>query len=78
MKAYLKENVTGEKTVSLVKRATEIIRKHGKYVGIACGSTKETLDFWSEFDFNIIFAFGDFNYIFDYAKQTLNILKSKG
>jgi hypothetical protein len=71
-------NVTGEKTVSLIKKATEIVKKSGKYIGIACGSTKETLDFWSQFDFDITFAFGDFNYIYDYAKQTLNILNSKG
>ena len=69
-------NVFGEKTISQIERAIEILRKHGKRIGVACGYDRETLQFWSKFGFDTIFAGGDWNFIFDQAKSTLALMKS--
>ena len=69
-------NVFGEATVSQMKRAIEILRKSGKYVGIACGSDEKTLEFWSEFGFDMIFAGADWNFVYSQGKATLEAIKS--
>ena len=69
-------NVFGDKTVSQMKRATEIARKHGKKVGVACGASRATLEFWSQFGFDIVFAGGDWNFIYDKASETLDLMRN--
>ena len=68
-------NVFGNKTVNEMKRATDILRKYGKKVGIACGYSPECLKFWSQFDFDIVFAGADWNFLYDKAKSTLDVMK---
>ena len=68
-------NVFGDATVNEVKRAVEIIKRHGKYTGIACGYDKATLEFWSQFDFDMVFAGADWNFIFNEAKSALSVIK---
>lgn len=68
-------NVFGDKTVNEMKRATEILRKYNKKVGIACGYSPECLRFWSQFDFDIVFAGADWNFLYDKANSTLDVMK---
>ncbi len=68
-------DVFGENTVNEINRAMKIIKENGKYVGLAGGMDEATVKFWSQFDFDMIFAGGDWNYIFDASKKTLGYLK---
>ena len=58
-------NVFGDATISQIKRAIEIIKKHGKIVGLAGGMDEETLKFWSQFGFDMIFAGADWCFVCD-------------
>lgn len=69
-------NVFGKTTVSQMKRAIEILRKNKKYIGIACGSDETTLEFWSEFGFDMIFAGADWNFLCSQGKSVLEAIKS--
>ena len=69
-------NVYGDKTVTEIKRAIEILRRHGKWVGMACGNSPETVKFWARFGMDMIFAGGDWNIIYSGAEETLKTLKS--
>lgn len=68
-------NVFGDKTVNEIKRAVEILKKYEKRVGVACGYSRNTLEFWSNFGFDTVFAGGDWNFIYDMAKSTLALMK---
>lgn len=69
-------NVYGDKTVGEIKRAIEILKRHNKRIGVACGYGRETLEFWSKFGFDTVFAGGDWNFIYDQARSTLDLMKS--
>ena len=68
-------NVFGDNTVNEIKRAVDILRKYDKKTGIACGYSPECLSFWSQFDFDIVFAGADWNFLYDKAKSTLDVMK---
>lgn len=69
-------NVFGDETVAQIRRALEIIRRHDKLAGVACGYAPQTLQFWSQFDFDLVFAGGDWNFLFDQAKNVLNLIEN--
>ena len=68
-------NVFGERTEREIARATEIIKRHGKLVGVATGQDRATLEYFKRFDFDMIFAGADWTYIYECAERTLGILK---
>lgn len=68
-------NVFGETTMSKIKEATCILKKYNKCVGIAIGMSEEAISFWSELDFDIVFAGADWNFVYNQGKETLNTLK---
>jgi 2-keto-3-deoxy-L-rhamnonate aldolase RhmA len=68
-------NVFGEKTKKEIKRATEIIKRHGKLCGVAIGQDRQTLEYFSRFGFDMIFAGADWTYIFDCAEKTRRLLE---
>ena len=63
------------RTVEQMKRAVEILRRHGKYFGIAGGMDRQTIAFWSQFEPDMMFAGADWNYIYAHGVQTLELLK---
>lgn len=69
-------NVFAEPTVNQVKRAIEIIRKSGKLVGIACGFDPEELKLWHSLGLDMIFSGGDWTFLYNRARATLNMLNS--
>ena len=69
-------DVFGERTVSEIKKAIAILRESGKCVGIACGFAQDAVKFWSELGMDMIFAGGDWTFLYDRAKATLGLLNS--
>ena len=64
-------NVRGEKTVCEMKRAIEILKQHGKRVGVACGFAPDEMRFWTAFGLDMLFAGGDWSFLFAQAQSTL-------
>ena len=62
-------------TVSEIKRAIAILRRHGKHVGIACGAGKAALSFWMELGMDMVFAGADWNFVFESGKETLATIR---
>lgn len=68
-------NVFDTATITLIERAIKILRDNGKFIGLAGGMDDKTIEFWSKFDLDIIFAGGDWNFVFDAGKETLKRLE---
>lgn len=68
-------NVFGDTTVSQIKRAMKILKKHGKIIGLAGGMDEKTLEFWSQFDFDMFFAGADWCFVCEKGRETLENLK---
>ena len=64
-------NVYDEKTVSWIRRAINLLKSNGKYIGLSGGMDEETIAFWKKMDIDILFAGADWNYICSAARQTL-------
>ena len=67
-------NVFGEKTVQAIRRAAEIIKRHGKRIGLACGSRPEEIEFWKAIGLDMLFAGGDWSFLSAKASEVLNLL----
>ena len=68
-------NVFGEKTMTQMRRANDILKKNGRYVGLAGGDAPEVIKAWAEFDFDMMFAGSDWCYVYEKGKETLENLK---
>ena len=68
-------NVSGEKTTEQMKRAVEILRKHGKYIGLAGGHSPEDIKRWTAFGLDMLFAGADWTYVYDKGRETLSCIK---
>ena len=69
-------NVFGDKTMEQIRRALKIVKENGKYVGLATGDLRpETLRFWSELGIDMMTVGADWNFVFDAAKNTRNLLQ---
>ena len=58
-------------TMDQIHRAIEIVRRHGKWLGLAGGSDEQTLKLWSALDLDMLFAGGDWNFLYAEGKSTL-------
>ena len=67
-------NVFGEKTVSEIRRAVEILKKNNKKVGLACGSRPEEREFWKSLGLDMIFSGGDWSFLYAKATEVLKLL----
>ena len=68
-------NVFGEKTLSEIKRAIEILKKHNKCIGLAGGMGERDIKAWSEFELDMIFAGADWCFVYNKGKETLETMK---
>ena len=68
-------NVFGEKTVNEIKRAIDILKKNNKLSGLACGAKEAEIEFWLDFGMDMLFAGGDWSFLYAKAEETLNLLK---
>ncbi|MBQ9083697.1 MAG: aldolase [Clostridia bacterium] len=67
-------NVFGETTMTAIRRAIEIARRHGKCVGLAGGFDEATIRTWSELGLDLLFAGADWNFVYSQGKQVLDTL----
>ena len=67
-------NVFGERTVSEIRRAVEILRRHGKKIGLACGSRPEEIEFWKALSLDMLFSGGDWSFLYAKATEVRNLL----
>lgn len=69
-------NVFGDTTVSKMKEAIELLKKNGKYFGIAGGMNEADIKFWSKLSPDMIFAGADWCFVYNQAKETLEKMKT--
>ncbi len=69
-------NVFGEKTFSKIKYATDVLKKHGKYVGLAGGMSQTDIKTWSKLDLDMLFAGADWCFVYNQGKETLERMKN--
>ncbi len=67
-------NPTGDNTVAQIRRAIDILHKHGKYIGLAVGHDEATVRFWSQFGVDLFVAGADWNFVYGAGKQTCELL----
>ncbi len=67
-------NVFGEKTVSEIRRAIEILRRHGKKIGLACGCTRGDIEFWKGLKLDMLFSGGDWSFLYAKAAEVQKLL----
>lgn len=68
-------NVFGDTTISKIKYAIEVLRKHNKIVGLAGGASEHDIKIWSELDLDMLFAGADWCFVYGQGKETLKTLK---
>ena len=64
-------------TMSKIKEATKVIRSAGKTVALACGPSLRAIEFWSEFEFDMLFAGADWEYVYTMGKATFENMKNQ-
>ena len=70
-------NCLGENTSLLIKRALEVLKAKGKYIGLAGGFNPDTLKHWESFGgIKMMTAGGDWNFLFAKGKEVLANLKT--
>jgi 4-hydroxy-2-oxoheptanedioate aldolase len=69
-------NITGEKTINLIKKSIEILEPTGKAIGLSTGDTDiRMLKFWNDMGIHMISAGIDYGYILSGSMETLRKLR---
>lgn len=68
-------NVFGEKTISQIEKAIEILRKHRKFIGLAGGMAEGDIQKWSSFDLDMLFTGADWCFVYNKGKDNLETMK---
>lgn len=69
-------DVLGDKNISYIKRAIDVLKKHGKSIGVSTGSVdEEVIRFWDNLGVNFISSGTDYDYIRLYAGENLERLR---
>ena len=68
-------NVFGDTTMSKIKYAVEVIKRHGKCVGLASGMSEQDIKIWSELGIDMLFAGADWCFVYSGGKNTLETMK---
>lgn len=67
-------DVFGEKTFEEIKRTVNTLKEHGKIVGLAGGMSEDAIKKWSELNLDMLFSGGDWCFVYNQAKTTLEIM----
>lgn len=68
-------NVFGDTTMSKIKEAIEILRRHKKIIGLAGGMAESDIETWSGLDLDMLFCGADWSFVYNSGKITLEYLK---
>ena len=68
-------NVFGEKTLTVVKKAIDVLKKHNKYFGFAIGFGESDIKTWTSFKPDILFTGADWSFMYTKGKEILEISK---
>ena len=68
-------NVFEEKTFEKIKQVTDILKSHGKCVGLAGGMNNADIRKWSELELDMLFAGADWCFVYNKAKETLGTMQ---
>jgi len=68
-------NVFGDTTLSAIKEAIKVLRKHKKVIGLAGGMAETDIKVWSELDLDMLFAGADWCFVYNQGKETLEKMK---
>jgi len=69
-------DVFGDATMSKIREAIQILRRHGKRIGLAGGMSEHDIRIWSELDLDMMFAGADWCFVYNQGKNTLETLKT--
>ena len=69
-------NVFGDTTISKMKHAISILRKHNKLIGLAGGLSERDIKIWSSLDIDMLFAGADWSFVYTKGKETLEMIKT--
>ena len=58
-------------TMAQIKRAIDIVRRHGKWIGLAGGMDERALSTWSALGLDMLFAGGDWCFLYAQGAATL-------
>ena len=67
-------NVFGDKTIFEICRAIEIVKRHGKKIGLAGGCGVKTIEYWKSFGLDMLFVGGDWVFLFEKASEVFKLL----
>jgi len=60
-----------------IKYAIELLKNHGKYVGLAGGIGEKDIKTWSSLDIDMLFAGADWCFVYNQGKATLQMMQKK-
>ncbi len=69
-------DVFGDTTLSKIKYAAKVLKKHGKCVGLAGGMNEFDIKAWSELGLDMLFAGADWCFVYNQGKNTLETMKN--
>lgn len=69
-------NVFGDTTMTQIRRAIDILRKHNKVIGLAGGMDEKALKTWGELDIDMLFAGADWCFVYQQGVETLKKMKA--
>jgi len=69
-------NVFGDKTISKIMYAVEILKKHKKCIGLAGGMGEVDIKTWSALGIDMLFAGADWSFVYSKGKETLAVMKT--
>ena len=67
-------NTSAPSVTAAIQRAIDLLRKNGKYIGVAVGHSLQSVEYWSGFDIDMMTTGADWNYLYDLGCQNLENL----
>lgn len=68
-------DVFEESTMNKIKEAIEILRRNGKYVGLAGGAAERDIKAWTSLGIDMLFSGADWGFVYTKGKETLDLMR---
>lgn len=69
-------HVFGDATLAEIARAVEILKKHGKRIGLAGGAGEADIKQWAALGLDMLFAGADWSFVYNQGKETLSVMRT--